>query len=141
MLGAFVYFDTLLRSPGLVCSALATRFAASNCSDLVTISLYVMSSVRWGVMDFLMMSGMFLSNFLIVTSSVIDLRPCLSINLLCMLSSALPNRCTPMYLPSLLGVIVCHCFHKRSLLMNGISNFRRASMNLKKVWFFFCSSH
>lgn len=91
-------------------------------------------------MDFLMLSGMLLQNFLICTSSVIDLWPCLSIYLICMLSSALANWWTPMCLPSLFGVIVSDAFHRRSLWMDGIRKVLRASMDLKKVWSLYCWS-
>ena len=89
-------------------------------------------------MDSLMMSGMLFRNFLIVTSSVIDLQPCLSINSRCMLSSALAKRCTPARLPSLFGVTVCHSFHTRYILIDGIRMVCRANMNLTQVWSFSC---
>ena len=123
-----------------MCYALASRFAASNCSGLASISWHDTSWVMWPVMDFLMMSEILFKNVLILTASVIDLRPCLWISLLYMSSNARSMGKTLICWPYLSGVIVFHAFHRRALLMDGIRDFRRASMNLLNAWSFSCSS-
>lgn len=137
---ALGYLCTLRRYSCLECSALVPRFAPSNFSDLMAISLNVISSVKWGVMNHLITSKMLFKIFLRLTSSVMDLPSCLSISSLWMSSYGLAKGWTPICLPTWLGVMVCHSYNRRFLLMAGIRNFGRASMNLKQIWSFSCFS-
>ena len=99
--------------PWFSMSYISASVCSYKLSDLVTISFYVISSIRWSVIDFSRTLWILLKNLWMFNSSVIDLRPWSSINTHCILYCALAQRCRPMFWPFLLLVISSHSLNRR----------------------------